>query len=580
MDEDARQDFDDLAWDRNDEAVDLSRKKLRRIATCLSVEAFVRQKLEKHAKLEFPIILGGYNVVYRFSFRDASPDVVIRRPCPGLAQFPGEKTVREAATAAFLCQNTGLPVPQPLHYGLSTPEPDHGPYIILQYVENEGTLSDRLKAPNDDPDEAHLLDPDFPEPKLEELCTKVACCLLQLSQPSFPCIGSLGHREGIKDSFFVAGRPLSQNMNNMIRLSNIPRAILPPEDKTYKTADEWYVALAEMHIAQLIFQHNDLVTSENDCRNKYVARQIFYKLAKEGRLSTFGFKEDDWSFQSKTQPSTTAPAPRPGSIRLWGDDLRPGNILLDGSDDIVAIIDWEFTYAGPTQFILDPPWWLLLEVPESWPDGIDNWEEVYAMRLKTWLSAMEKGEQNTTPGSLPFSLSTYMRESWESGRFWLNYAARKSWAFDTIFWKYLDKRFFGDREDVPKHELWKTRMHLLGKEARSAMEPFVERKMAESQERVLVDWDPDEARMLYFTHAAARATKLGVANKKDPVKNTLIKDIKLDGYFVRVILIVIIYGSDRLRNGKKDSPPVNKSRRGIQDGITWMSGSHPVTMFP
>jgi len=40
-------------------------------------------------------------------------------------------------------------------------------------------------------------------------------------------------------------------------------------------------------------------------------------------------------------------------------------------------------------------------------------------------------------------MSIYMRESWETGRFWFSYAARKSWAFDTIFWKYLDKRFFG-----------------------------------------------------------------------------------------------------------------------------------------
>jgi hypothetical protein len=47
------------------------------------------------------------------------------------------------------------------------------------------------------------------------------------------------------------------------------------------TADEWYTALAEMHIAQLIFQHNDLVTSEDNCRNKYVARMVFRRLARQ-----------------------------------------------------------------------------------------------------------------------------------------------------------------------------------------------------------------------------------------------------------------------------------------------------------
>jgi hypothetical protein len=55
-------------------------------------------------------------------------------------------------------------------------------------------------------------------------------------------------------------------MNDMLQLASIPHAILPPENKTYCTTDEWYVALAEMHMAQLIFQHNDLVTTEDDCR--------------------------------------------------------------------------------------------------------------------------------------------------------------------------------------------------------------------------------------------------------------------------------------------------------------------------
>jgi hypothetical protein len=249
-------------------------------------------------------------------------------------------------------------------------------------------------------------------------------------------------------------------------------------------------------MAQLVFQHNDLVSTEDDCRNKYVARQLFYKLAKQGRLSTFGFVEDDWSAQSKTQPLILSPAPAgSGSFRLWYDDLRPASFLLNESDDIVAVIDWEFAYVGPTQFVLDPPWWLLLDVPEMWSSGIDDWRKVYDMRLKTWLSAVKQAEESIASNSMPFTLSTYMRESWETGRFWLNYAARKSWAFDTIFWKYLDERFFGIRgRHVPNHDLWKTRAHLLGEKERRAMEPFVERKMEESKERILIDWDPKEAK--------------------------------------------------------------------------------------
>ncbi|KAK4119695.1 hypothetical protein N657DRAFT_581098, partial [Parathielavia appendiculata] len=64
---------------------------------------------------------------------------------------------------------------------------------------------------------------------------------------------------------------------------------------TFQTADKWYTALAEMHIATLVFQHNDMVEFEDDCKTKSVARQLFLRLAKQGRLSNFGFAPDNWS---------------------------------------------------------------------------------------------------------------------------------------------------------------------------------------------------------------------------------------------------------------------------------------------
>ncbi len=48
-----------------------------------------------------------------------------------------------------------------------------------------------------------------------------------------------------------------------------------------------------MHIAHIVFQHNDLTIAKDDCRNRFVGRLLFRKLAKEGKLSTVGFVEDD-----------------------------------------------------------------------------------------------------------------------------------------------------------------------------------------------------------------------------------------------------------------------------------------------
>lgn len=83
-----------------------------------------------------------------------------------------------------------------------------------------------------------------------------------------------------------------------------------------------------------------------------------------------------------------------------------------------------------------------------------------------------------------------MQQSWESGDFWVAYAARKCLAFDAVFWKKLDGRFFGPgRND--EDDRWKERLHLLTKDEREDMEKVIEKKLEEMETRVLA-WEPDE----------------------------------------------------------------------------------------
>ena len=95
-------------------------------------------------------------------------------------------------------------------------------------------------------------------------------------------------------------------------------------------------------------------------------------------------------------------------------------MLLNGADDIAAVIDWEFAYAAPTKFTIDRPCWLLANVPDMWHPGIDEWTTVYDLRLETWLQAMEKAEASPKMKSKGCSLSTCMWQSWDTGRFWPN----------------------------------------------------------------------------------------------------------------------------------------------------------------
>ncbi|KAG7285886.1 hypothetical protein NEMBOFW57_008180 [Staphylotrichum longicolle] len=488
----ARQDSDNLAWDQSDELWEKTMKQVRLSSVCRKIEAFAEKIFANPGPMITPLIIGGFNVLY--PFRVEGRNVLIRMPCPNQALFPEEKTLSEAATAAFISQHTQVPVPKLLNHGV---DPDIGPFMVIEDLGTRRCMSDVLETPREDPNDVPVLNPDIPETKLRSVYLAVARLVLQLAQPSFPRIGSLLESAG---TFDVAARPVTLNMSNMVQLANIPRSILPSKDTTYHIADEWYTALADMHIATLLFQHNDMISSEDDCRTKYVARQLFRRLAKQGRLSTFGFAEDNWSALASAHQNEASEARLPapdgaGAFRLWSDDFRPVNILVNEQDTIVGAIDWEFAYVAPTQFALDPPWWLLLDVPEMWDDGIDDWTKVYEGRLETWLSAMEEAEQDPALGPDFLLLSAYMRESWSTGRFWLNYAARKSWAFDTIYWKYLDERFFGKREEgVPADELWKTRVELLREDERAAMESMMQIKMEESTKRVLVEWEADDAR--------------------------------------------------------------------------------------
>jgi hypothetical protein len=72
-----------------------------------------------------------------------------------------------------------------------------------------------------------------------------------------------------------------------------------------------------------------------------------------------------------------------------------------------------------------------------------------------------------------------MLESWQKGDFWVCYAARRSWAFDMLYWAKIDRRFFGDGD-------LEERLKLLTAEERDALDTFVQRKLVEKEERTLI----------------------------------------------------------------------------------------------
>lgn len=504
-----RQSFDNLAWDRLDSHWNDTFLWLRRMSTLDMIGSAVAKKAglaDTSVQVFGGGIVGSFNVIYPLRMDGESPDLLVRIPIPCVTQLPDERYAVEAAVSRFIRQNTLIPTPTVYYHATSSENPEIGPSLVMNKIPKKWTLSEAITKPRDpdDRDDPFMLDMETPKERLLKLYRQVAPLMMQLLRHRFPRIGSL--TQTATGSFEVRSRPVTTNMQAMLSIANIPEHALPAKSKTYHSADDWYVACCDMIWAPLLFQRNGFVTSADDCRNKYVARQIFRRLAKEGKLSVFGFEEDTWSQQSKrmrvNQPGAKlCPAPAgsgQAAFPLWCDDFQTGNILLDEDDNVTGAIDWEFTYTAPSQFCLDPPWWLLIEMPEVWLLGIENFSAKFSEILPIWLEAVEEVEKGADLGSHHLALpwSVYVRQSWETGRFWLNYAVRKGWAFDSIYWKFLDERFFGDRsKDIAREEYWRARIDLLTERERAAMEPFVERKMKELEEKVLVDdWDVDEVR--------------------------------------------------------------------------------------
>ncbi|KAM3541950.1 hypothetical protein ARSEF1564_005119 [Beauveria bassiana] len=416
---------------------------------------------------------GGFNAVFRMKFKDGG-SAVIRFTKTGASMFPEEKTKSEVATMRLIQHHTAIPIPSILHWGTRHESPRGiGPFIIMEYIDYKMILVDALNIPGFCPaTDRPILNPNIDETRLERLYGQAAKILLELSKMEFPLIGAL--EETKEGSWEVTRRPLSLDMNELVRAGTLPQNKLPAA--TFNSSSEYLQSLATLHVHHLAHQRNGAVESKVDCQRKYVARHLFQKLASEKRLLSGKYDK--------------------GPFKLWCDDLRPSNILLDANLQINGVIDWEFSYAAPNEFTFAPPWWLLLEQPEYWRQGIDDWSEKYEARLTTFLRAMADCEDAMiASGQLQEGggerLSCKMRESWASGDFWIVYAARRSFAFDGIYWNKIDQRFFGaDEQDTPPEDMWKKRLELLDEQTREAMDSFVERKMKETQTEELA-WDPD-----------------------------------------------------------------------------------------
>ncbi|KAJ4415023.1 hypothetical protein N0V82_007605 [Gnomoniopsis sp. IMI 355080] len=488
-------------------------------------------------------IRGSYNVNWRLEFEDGL-STMIHVPIPHAVAFPDEKIRAEVAAMKLVRDNTTIPVPEVYGWGTAVENPTgYGPFIVMEYIKHtkslEHVILHHIKSVERSGMTKRRSDKTQSDKTLLKAYRQMANIMLQLSTiegtaigyPSLPkppkasllapsSSASSPTEVPISNKSHISGvnhRAISQSTNDLVTMGGTPPSVLSPSHKTYNTA-EYYQAMADMHLAHLAFQHNNAVLSRPDGREKYVARQLFRKLAREGRLAGEKRVYDKDVF------------------KLWCDDMRPASVLLDDNDDVVGVIDWEMSYFAPASFHNNLPWWLIVDKPEFYEKGLSSWVKEYERHLPLFLQAMdmeeaelrgtreetrhvdgalhrrrqpgdtdEAGEDGRSSGQV----SKRMKQNWENREFFVDYCARRNYGFDPIYWKYVDEKFFGKNKKTAlllQKGGYKGRQHLLSEKERAQMEPFISWKLEDREDEKIVEWDEKDARAIL---AACLAGTLG-----------------------------------------------------------------------
>jgi hypothetical protein len=66
---------------------------------------------------------GSFNICIHIKFKDAGPDAIIRLAKAGVSAFRDEKVEKEVQVMRFLSQNTTIPLPRLISWGLTANSP-------------------------------------------------------------------------------------------------------------------------------------------------------------------------------------------------------------------------------------------------------------------------------------------------------------------------------------------------------------------------------------------------------------------------------------------------------------------------
>ncbi|KAI1425980.1 kinase-like domain-containing protein [Xylaria sp. FL1777] len=387
---------------------------------------------------------GAYNINCKVVFTNGEKWMV-RFPMVGKVMNADEKVEIEVAAMKLIRQQTNIPIPDVKAWGLAADNPlGIGPFIVTEFI--EGVSVDNILQNTD----ARMMKEDVSEDVVETIFRQTINFQLQLQQLKFPRIGSLTSTSTTDEPGFSAAihsRPLTQKAHDFMKFGGVD--VLGPRDKTYLSTTEYFHHIVDQDLRHLHRQLNS-VDDADDARDKFVYWKVMKALIARHVL----------------------PGRDKGPFKFMCDDFQPANMIVNNEEElkIVAVIDWEWSYAAPAQLVHSTPSWLLIESPNTWP-AVDERLARFNRYLELYTRILEEEEQkslgyNVCEDERPSSL---LRECQKHGRQWFHFILRRGFNGPTCV------PFVKLREET---EDWDELVSAVPEEE---IEAFVQKKVADLQ---------------------------------------------------------------------------------------------------
>ncbi|KAF2207364.1 hypothetical protein CERZMDRAFT_115222 [Cercospora zeae-maydis SCOH1-5] len=302
---------------------------------------------------------GSYGIVCKIRFDVTGETWAVRFPQGGSDSISDEKLEAEVAAINLVRRQTDIPIPEIKGWGLARDnELGLGPFMLSTWV--DGISLYDILTQDEASCQGRMIRATVTDATIEHIWRQIARFMLQLSQISFDYIGSCTT---------TPRRPLTIKSYH-IRESGVD--IPCPVSTTFTSSIDYFKYVASHDLRHVNDQLNS-VDDEEDARQEYINWNVLQQLVPR-------FVHSDH-----------------GPFRLICDDFGPMNMIVNNTMDlrIVAVLDWEWSYAGPQELFWSPPLWLLGQHPVCWEDGFeDSRLSRYHRNLDILIKVMQEEEVN------------------------------------------------------------------------------------------------------------------------------------------------------------------------------------------